>query len=136
MTTKFSGNQTVQSGYYLNTSTFAIEPVAADGSRLPSGPGAWRRVPTLVALLATPFLGLAFLVFLPFIGFALTLRAAAQPAFALVHGSAHQLAATMTAGWQPGEAHLTGRRDGAGAAEQDDVLDDLQREIDARRRAQ
>ena len=136
MTTKFSGNQTVQSGYYLNTSTFAIEPVAVDGARLPAGPGAWLRVPALVAVLATPFLGLAFLVFLPFIGFALTLRAAAQPAFALVQGSAHQLAATMTGSWQPGEAHLTGRRGGPAADERDDVLEALQREIDARRRAQ
>jgi hypothetical protein len=133
--TTTSGDQAVKSGYYVNTSTFAIEPVAVDGARLPAGPGAWLRVPALVAVLATPFLGLAFLIFLPFIGIALTLRAAAQPALALVHGAAGQLAATVSPGWQPGEAHLTGRRAGPAADERDDVLEALQREIDELRRA-
>jgi hypothetical protein len=139
--TTFTGNQAVQSGYYLNTSTFSIEPVAVDGSRLPSGPGAWRRIPTLAALLATPILGLAFLMFLPFIGFALTFRAALDPIVGLVHGSAGHLAATVSPGWQPGEAHLTGRRQDhpaeaqGPAASQDGELDALQREIAAKRNA-
>jgi hypothetical protein len=38
-----------------------------------------------IALLAAPFLGLAFLVFLPFIGFALTLRAGFHAAAQLAH---------------------------------------------------
>jgi hypothetical protein len=138
--TTFSGNQAVQSGYYLNTTSFAIEPIASDGARLPAGPGAWRRIPTVAALLATPFLGLAFLVFLPFIGFALTLRAAVDPIASLTHGSAGHLAATMSPGWLPGEAHLTGKRaahDGTAeqgpAAARDEAMEALQREIDEKR---
>jgi hypothetical protein len=78
MATTTSSTQAVRSGYYLNTSTFAIEPVAVDGARLPAGPGRWLRVPAVAALLATPVLGLSFLLFLPFIGIALSLNPSRQ----------------------------------------------------------
>ena len=120
----------LKSGYYLDTSRWTIAPVEVDGGSLPAG--SWRRIPTLVALLATPVLGLAFVIALPFIGFALTLRAALSPAAALAAGSAGELAATMHPGFTPGEAHLTGR-DGAGASDADDALDALEGEIDEKR---
>jgi len=141
MTNTFHGSQAVPSGYYLNTSSWAIEPVATDGARLPAGPGAWRRVPTLAALLATPVLGLAFLLFLPVIGFVLTLRAAVTPLVRLVSGSAGSLAITMSPGWQPGEAHFTGRRDRRHGLDRQEppaddgasALDALQQEIERKR---
>jgi hypothetical protein len=108
--TTYSGNQAVQSGYYFNSANWSIQPVAEDGARLPATEGTFYAVPTVVALLATPILGLAFLVFLPFIGFLLTFKAAVAPVAQLIHGSAGSMAATMSPGWQPGEAHLTGKR--------------------------
>jgi hypothetical protein len=142
MATTHLGNQAVPSGYYVNATRWAIEPVAADGGRLPAGPGAWRRIPTALALLATPVLGLAFLVFLPLVGFLLTLQAAVSPLVGLVHGSAAGMAATMSPGWQPGEAHLTGKREERETVEAqgppgaaDEELEALQREIERRRRA-
>ena len=54
--------------------------------------------------------------------------------------SAQDLAATVSPGWQPGEAHFTGTRAeeaGAGAQEpaaRDEALDALEREIERRRR--
>ncbi|HET9552712.1 MAG TPA: hypothetical protein VFP50_07070 [Anaeromyxobacteraceae bacterium] len=142
MATTHLGTQAVPSGYYLNASRWAIEPVATDGGRLPAGPGTWRRIPTALALLATPVLGLAFLMFLPLIGILLTLQAAVSPLAGLVHGSAAGMAATMSPGWQPGEAHLTGKRAERDAveaqgppAEADEELEALQREIERRRRS-
>ena len=138
--TTHTGNEAVKSGYYFNSATWSIEPVAEDGARLPASEGTYHSVPTLVALLATPVLGLAFLIFLPFIGFYLTFKAAVAPVFQLVHGSADSMAATMSPGWQPGEAHLTGKRHEHPSVEEkgppaagDEALEDLQREIERKR---
>jgi hypothetical protein len=114
MATTFEGNQAVQSGYYLNASRWAIEPVAEDGGRLPAGPGRWHRIPT-VALLATPLLGLAFLVFLPFAGFALTAQLALAPVGRFLREAALGLTATLVPSAAVGAAHLTGQ---AGEREQ------------------
>jgi len=137
MTTTNAAKQTVQSGYYLNTQTWQVVPVAKDGEQLPVG--AWRRVPT-AALLAVPFVGLAFVVFLPLIGLAMTLRAAFRPAVELASDSAGNLAATMGQPWQPGEAHLTGKSDEHAEAEpqgppaKDASVEALQSEIEQKRK--
>jgi hypothetical protein len=141
--TTHGGDETAKSGYYFNSATWTITAVARDGDRLPAGPGTHHAVPVAVALLATPVLGLAFLLFLPFIGLLLTLEAAVSPIAGLVHGTAGTMAATMSPGWQPGEAHLTGKRGehasaeekGPPAAARDEggELEDLQREIERRR---
>lgn len=109
MATTFNGNQAVQSGYYLEASRWAIEPVAEDGGRLPAGPGTWRRIPTAAALLATPIMGLAFLMFLPFIGIALTAQVALAPVVRFFREAAAGLTATMSPGYAVGAAHLTGK---------------------------
>jgi hypothetical protein len=83
-------------------------------------------------------MGGLFVVFLPFIGFALALYAASKPLVGLFHRSARELAATVTPGWQPGEAHFTGKRGEEKKAEQappakDEKLDALQAEIEEKR---
>ena len=112
MTTTLHGIQAVPSGYYFNAIRWSIEPVAEDGGHLPAGPGRWHRIPTLAALLATPLLGLALLVFLPFVGFALTAQAALSPVARLFRASAAGLAATLSPGAPVGAAHLTGQAGG------------------------
>jgi len=118
MATTFHGNQAVESGYYLNASRWAIEPVAEDGGRLPDGPGAWRRIPTAAALLATPLLGLAFLMFLPFIGFVVTAQAAFAPVARFFREASVGLAATMRPGYAVGATHLTGKPAAEGSVEE------------------
>jgi hypothetical protein len=142
MATTLQGNQAAPSGSYLNSSSWAIEPLANDGDRLPAGPGTWRRLPTLLALLATPVMGLAFLVFLPLIGILLTLRAALAPAAGLAGNSAVDLAATLSPGWQPGEAHLTGKREEHDRVETQEPpaatgqdLEALHREVEQKRKS-
>jgi hypothetical protein len=137
MTTTYRGNQQVQSGYYLHTARFTVAPIANDGDALPAGPGSWRRIPTALALLITPVAGLAFLLFLPLIGFIVTAQAALAPMLGLLHGSAGQLAATMAGDLEPGEAHLAGQQGlpGLVARHGDDGLEPLLREIERRRTA-
>jgi hypothetical protein len=134
--TTYQTNQSVAAGYYLDSNRWAIEPVAVDGGQLPVG--TWRRIPTALALLATPVLGLAFLVFLPVIGIVLTLRAALASSVGVVHGTAGDLAATMGPGWQTGEAHLTGSADHEAPAADakpaaDEKLTALEGEIERKR---
>lgn len=140
--TNFQGGTAVQSGYYLNLSRWAIQPVSRHGERLPEGRGEWIAIPAVAALALTPILGATFLVFLPLIGFLLSLQAMAAPVVRAFRSSAEGLAATVGPGWQPGEAHFTGARaEGAGSGAQapaarEAALDALAREIELRRRQQ
>ena len=139
MAKTYGGGTAVQSGYYLELSRWHIEPIERDGGRLPEG--SWRRVNTVAALALAPILGGLFLVFLPFIGFALAVHAAAMPVVRLFKTSAGDLASTMTPGWQPGEAHFTGKRteeasvDAQGPPAMPTRLEQLEREIEEKRRS-
>ena len=140
MATTHESGSAVLSGYYFNPAGWHVEPIATDGDRLPSGRGSWMRVPTLAALLLVPVLGAAFLIFLPLIGFVVALQALASPVLKAFRGSATDLAATVSPGWQPGEAHFTGMRsESAGVEEKGptasgDALEALAAEIERIRR--
>ena len=78
--------------------------------------------------------GLVFLMFLPFIGFYLFANAIVKKLSGGVKRSAKELASTVSPGWAPGEAHLTGKagekkEDGAATPE----LEKLEKEIAARK---
>lgn len=139
MATTHESGTAVPSGYYLNASCWSLAPVANDGDRLPAGRGRWLRIPTAAALALVPVLGAAFLVFLPLIGFVVTLHAMASAMASVARGPATELAATVSPGWLPGEAHFTGRPAGSAGVEEKgpparvDALDALAAEI-ARRR--
>ncbi len=139
--TNFKGGIAVSSGYYLNLSRWAIEPVSRDGGRLPQGKGEWIAIPTAAALALTPILGATFLMFMPLIGFLLFLQTLTSPVVRMFQSSAADLAATVSPGWQPGEAYFTGtspegaRVEEKGPIAQDERLDALAREIEQRRRS-
>ena len=137
MTSIESGTR-VKSGHYLSLRTWSIHPVARSGEQLPGRAGEkWIALPMVAALLLAPILGALFLMFLPVIGFWLAAVAASRPAMRLLHHVATKFAATVEPGWEPGLAHLTGKRAALDAAEpvrvEEDPLDVLEREIAARR---
>lgn len=129
----------VKKGYYFSARSWSLQPMPADGAALPGGPGEkYLHVPLLAAFILAPLMGAAFLMFLPFIGFYLAAHAAARPVVRMFTRSATELAATMQPGWQPGEAHLTGKRaEGEAAGEkgaaQEGELSALQKEIESKR---
>lgn len=134
--TRFESNAAVKSGYYFNPITMSVAPVARDGERLPNERGSWIAVPTVAALALTPILGALFLMFLPVIGFVLFANAAAAKVVAVSRGGAGELAMTMTPGWRPGEAHLTGKAGEKGEGEKKGTaaLEKLEKEIEEKRR--
>jgi hypothetical protein len=138
--TTISGGTVVKSGYYLSKSNWEIFPVEHDGERLPGASAEhYVKLPLAAVFFLMPVLGGLMVVFLPFIGLALTARAAFRPVARMFRRSAEDLAATVTPGWQPGEAHFTGKRPEAGAAESKEPasstpeIESLQKEIESKR---
>jgi len=69
------------------------------------------KVGTVVMLLAAPIIGLAYVVFLPFIGIA---TLAAYAGRKVVDGVASIAGKTISFGWKPMEAYLAGKKKGKG----------------------
>ncbi len=138
--TKYLGGHAAQSGYYWNAKAWSIAAIPAPGGVLPGGAQEkYLRVPLLAVFLLMPLLGGLFVVFLPFIGFALFFYAIVRKLAGGAKKGAEELAATVTPGWVPGEAHMTGKRpeerpaEGAPAA--DARIDELAKEIEEKRKA-
>jgi hypothetical protein len=128
----------VKSGYYFSLDRWTVQPVAKDGELLAGDPGErFVAISLPLAVAAAPILGAGFLMFMPAIGIYLLAVAAARPVTRLFHRTTSELAATMSPGLVPGEAHLTGKTGAEAAAavgrSEERELDALQAEIDARR---
>lgn len=138
MTTIDAGTR-VRKGYYFSAKSWTLHPMPRDGEALPGEVGErYVHVPLLVAFVLAPIMGAAFLMFLPFVGFYLAISAVLRPVTRGFRRSAEEVAATMTPGWAPGEAHLTGKRAEGEAVEEkgppaEDALSEVEREVAKRR---
>ena len=134
-----NGGTAVKGGYYLSKSNWEVFPIARDGEKLP-GPASehYVKIPAAAAFGILPVLGGLMVVFLPFIGLFLTAKAAVQPLVNVFSRSAQDLAATVTPGWAPGAAHLTGKATKEEAGESkagEQALEELAKEIEEKRKA-
>ena len=69
---KHRGGETVKGGFYWNQAQWHLENVEGKMGVLPgSEETRYTRVPTLLLFVLAPLMGALFVVFLPFIGFAL-----------------------------------------------------------------
>lgn len=69
---KHKGGDVVKGGFYWNQAQWHLENVEGKFGALPGDENArYARVPTLLLFLLAPLMGALFVVFLPFIGFAL-----------------------------------------------------------------
>ncbi len=108
--TTYSAGTRVMRGYYFSAKSWTLENVASDGQMLPgTADEKYVAIPVLAALVVAPLMGAMFLMFLPFVGFALTAKAVVAPIARMFKRSATEVAATLQPGWAPGAAHLTGR---------------------------
>ncbi len=139
---RYHGGMQAQGGYYWNPRSWEVEVVPPEGARLKGAPEtSYVKVPFPLLFVIVPLLGALFLMFLPFIGFALAAQAAVMPIIRVFHRSATDLAATVSPGWRPGEAHLTGKREESAGVEEkgptagSERLDALEREIEEKRKS-
>jgi len=73
--TKRNGGEAAKVGFYFNTRTWEMDLHRKDGGALPGGEtDRYIRVPAVALLFLGPVMGFFFVIFLPFIGFALVAR--------------------------------------------------------------
>jgi hypothetical protein len=69
---KHKGGDTVKGGFYWNQANWHLENVEGKAGNLPGDENTrYTKVPTLLLFVLAPLMGGLFVVFLPFIGFAL-----------------------------------------------------------------
>jgi hypothetical protein len=135
---RYTGGMKVGGGYYWNTRSWEVETVSAEGGRLRATDGArYVKVPFLALFVIVPLLGALFLMFLPFIGFALFAYAIARKVTGGVKQGATELAATVQPGhFAAGSAYFTGKpgeEEKTPGAAGSPELEKLEKEIAARK---
>lgn len=98
--TTYTGTQPVEPGLYVNTKNFRVTSMEDRGA-LPGAEGeTYRRVPMIVMLAMAPLLGLAFVIFLPFIGFAMVAKLFGEKALETAGNAAEKMHLTRPR-WMP-----------------------------------
>ena len=115
--------------------SFAIEVIGNDGGTLP-GPAnvKYVAVPFPLLFAVVPVIGLAFLMFLPAIGFALFGKALVMRVTGQVAEGASSLAATISPDLATGAAYMTGHKEEEKAADKvTPEIEKLEQEIKEKR---
>ncbi len=136
---RVSGGAKVPGGYYWNSKRWDIVTVSGEEGVLEGTfDERFVKVPLLLMIAIAIAVSFAFVVFLPFIGFALLGYAMIKAVGLVGHKTVEGAAAAVSPGWQPGEVHFSGRVEdqerGEAPLEQGEALEDLKKEIDERRR--
>jgi hypothetical protein len=108
---RYFGGTRVESGYYWNPGRWEVEVVPPEGGPLQGTADAhYVKVPFPALFVIVPLLGAAFLMFLPFIGFAMFGYAIVKRVTGGVRQGATELAATLQPGqFAAGEAYFAGK---------------------------
>ncbi len=136
---RYSGGMQAVGGYYWNPRNWEVEVVPQEGGRLKGAAETnYLKLPFPLLFVVVPLLGALFLVFLPFIGFALFGHAIVKKITGGVKRGATELASTVApGGFATGEAHFTGKpgeektAEGEGKAQAE--IEKLAKEIEERK---
>lgn len=104
--TTYTGNQTVEPGLYYALAPLKITTVDERGPLPGADTRTYYRVPMLAMLALAPLLGLAFVIFLPFIGFAMVFRLAGEKVLEVAGRAADQGVRVLRPAWAPALAFL------------------------------
>jgi hypothetical protein len=117
---RFKGTETVPPGLYLNLRQVTFKSLDEEGP-LPGGTEeVWRAVPTLLLLVVGPLMGLAFVVFLPLICFAMVGWLLAVKSVRIAVAVTRAATRVIKPGWEPSLAFLSRSRPAKGAAPETD----------------
>ncbi len=104
---RYRGTETVEPGLYFNVRQLSFKSMDERGPLPGSAEDVYRCVPTLVLLVVGPILGLAFVVFLPFIGFAMVGWLLVEKAGRLAAEATRAAVRVVRPGWEPSLAFLS-----------------------------
>lgn len=109
MTTRKAG-EAARVGFYFNTRTWEMDLHRKDGGALPGGEGdRYVRIPALALLFLGPVMGFFFVIFLPFIGFALVARELGYRVAGWFGRKAHKPATAKSGSHSPGAGFVPWR---------------------------
>jgi hypothetical protein len=104
--TTYTGNQIVEPGLYYAVAPLKLTSVDERGPLPGADTRTYHRVPMLLMLALSPLLGLAFVIFLPFIGFAMVLRLLVEKAVEAGERAVTQGLRVLRPTWAPALAFL------------------------------
>lgn len=135
------GGRKARGGFYWNVRGWSIVTVPRGGGALPGDRDShYLRLPVVVLLALAPVMGGLYVMFLPFIGFAMVLAFAGRRTVEAAARALAGLMATVSPAWRPGEAYFAGKGTEPGAEDarpetEAEPLARLEREIDDRRQS-
>jgi hypothetical protein len=106
-----TGGTNVRTGFYWNLGKWEMVTVPRQGGLLPGvGADRYLKVPMVAMLGLAPLMGGLYVMFLPFIGFAMVLGWAARQLGDATRTGFMELATVVAPHWQPGEAYLAAKK--------------------------
>ena len=133
---RYNGGTKAVGGYYWNTRTWKIATIEDEQGVLDGGPeDRFIRIPLLLMVPLALLVSFVFVVFLPFIGFAMLAHALVLKVLSLREAAGRAFASTFSPALRPGEAYFAGKpekpenKDPAAP----EPLEDLKVEVDAAR---
>ena len=103
----YDGGTTVKSGFYWDLRGWSLTTRSGKGGVLPGGADRrYVKVPIPLLLLLAPVMGGLYVMFLPFIGFAMVIAYAVRGGALGLLRALGALNATVAPNWTPSEAHF------------------------------
>jgi hypothetical protein len=148
---RYYGGEVVKSGIYLSLRRKDLITIENEGDSLVGeNNDSYVNVPPLAMILVGPFIGLIYVIFLPFISFAMILGLAARRVWLGVRQIGESLLGVATANWRPGVAYFgrgkqSRKRDmprfcekpeEGKEAKTPDLLSELEKEIERKRKGE
>lgn len=104
---KYKGGSRVGKGTYWNLRKGLRVDVAGEELLPGDAASTYFKIPLAVMLLSGPFIGLAYAILMPFIGIGTVVVIGIS---ALFKGLYNLAAKTVSFGWRPGDAYLSGKK--------------------------
>jgi K+-transporting ATPase c subunit len=135
-----TGGSKAKAGIYWSKGSWDLVTLSGKGGVLPGGTDTrYVRIPVLAMIVFAPLMGASYVVFLPFIGFAMFGDFLAKKAGVGIQNGVTHLAMVLSPEWRPGEAYFMGRRKKAAkgnesaSADANEKLEKLEKEIETKR---
>lgn len=122
---KHTGGTEVKAGFYWNLRKWEMVTLSGEGGTLPgTAADRYLKVPIVAFLFVAPVMGGLYAFFLPFIGFAVLFAFLGRKAGAAGRAALLRVGGLVAPQWQPGEAHLAGKRGRKNAEPKDEGTTD------------